>query len=96
MLWIGDHSNTILPKFSCLNLLFQNKCRSFYHFKKKYIFRNGEHIEWRAGLSYILLKGEAHNDNPCKKTKKQKQKNKKKYLDNLFKNTFIILTICEN
>jgi hypothetical protein len=89
MLWIGDHSKTILPKFHCLNLLFQNKCRSFYHFKKNYIFRNGEHIEWRAGLSYILLKGEAHNDNPCKK-------NHHKYLDNLFKNTFIILTIGEN
>jgi hypothetical protein len=69
-----DHSKTILPKVHYLNLLFQNKCRSFYHFKEISIFRNGEHIEWRAGLSYILLKGEAHNDNPYKKTKKQKQK----------------------
>jgi hypothetical protein len=74
MLWIGDHSKTILPKFSCLNLLFQNKCRSFYHFKEFYIFRNGEHIEWRAGLSYILLKGDAHNDNPCKKAKNKSKK----------------------
>ena len=29
-----------------------------------------------AGLSYILLKGEAHNDNPCKKKKKKKKKKK--------------------
>jgi hypothetical protein len=34
--------------------------KRFYHFKK------GGHIEWRAGLSYIPLKGEAHNENPCK------------------------------
>jgi hypothetical protein len=46
-----------------------------------------------SNCSYILLKGEAHNDNPCKKKPTQTTI---KYLDNLFKNTFIILTIGEN
>ena len=73
MLWIGDHSKTIPPKYHCSNMLFQNKCRSFHHFKDISIYRNDGHIELRAGLSYI------HNNNPGK----TKQKNHHKYFDNL-------------
>jgi hypothetical protein len=95
-------SRTMLPSIHDVSYfhlyLNTSKCRSFYHFKEISIFRNGEHIEWRAGLSYILLKGDAHNDNPCKKAKNKSKKIKTNILTiyywSVLAKVFVYLGVC--